>query len=89
MKTIAQGFLTWGVGTPGGHETLKGKFKKTTNDFFNMGREIIIKYQQIRSQNLKMIIMTMVNIGVWGFPNVHYLDMGVAGQKGWETLPKG
>ena len=33
-----------------------------------------------------MIIMIVINISVWGSPNVHYLDMGVTFQKGWETL---
>ena len=28
----------------------------------------------------------MVKISVWGSPNIQYLDMGVAGKKGWETL---
>ena len=30
--------------------------------------------------------MIMVKISPWGWPNLQYLDMGVAGQKGWETL---
>ena len=30
--------------------------------------------------------MIMVKMSAWGSPNVHYLDMGVAGQKGWEAL---
>ena len=33
-----------------------------------------------------MIIMIMVKISAWGSPNLQYLDMGVTGQKGWETL---
>ena len=30
--------------------------------------------------------MIMVNISAWGSPNLQYLDMVVAGQKGWEAL---
>ena len=30
--------------------------------------------------------MIMVKISPWGLPNLQYLDIGVAGQKGWETL---
>ena len=30
--------------------------------------------------------MIMVKISPWGSPNLQYLDIGVAGQKGWETL---
>ena len=30
--------------------------------------------------------MIMVKMSRWGSPNLQYLDMGVAGQKGWETL---
>ena len=31
--------------------------------------------------------MIMVKICPWGSPNLQFLDMGVVGQKGWETLP--
>ena len=28
----------------------------------------------------------MVKVSAWGSPDLQYLDMGVAGQKGWEPL---
>ena len=34
-----------------------------------------------------MIIMIMLKISAWGSANLQYLDTGVAGQEGWETLP--
>ena len=37
-------------------------------------------------QNLKIIIMIVVKMSAWGSPNVHYLDKGITGQKGWDTL---
>ena len=68
----------------GGHQ---GKFIKTKNDLFNMGRGNHYKIPAIISQSLKIIIMIMVKISAWGSSNLQYLDMGgVAGQKCWEAL---
>ena len=48
-----------------------------------MGRENCHKIPLIMGQ----ILMIMVKISPLGSLNLQYLDMGVTGQKGWETLP--
>ena len=58
------------------------------NNFFSKGeRENHHKIPLIINQMKKRIIMIMVKISAWGSPNLQYLDMGVAGEKGLETLP--
>ena len=85
MVCLVQGFPTWGSGPAGG--VAAANLRRQKKKIFSIWKEeIITKYHQIRRHNLKMIIMIVVNISAWGSPNVHYLDMGVTCQKGWETL---
>ena len=66
----------------------QGIWKNKNKFIFNTGKENHNKIPLIIiiSKISKIIIMIMVKISTWGSPNVQYLDMGVAGQKGWEPL---
>ena len=70
---IVQGFPTWGSGPPVGSRDLKkgvaeANLRRQKMIFSIWEGEIIIKYQEIRSHHLKMIIMIVVKIFAWGSP---------------------
>ena len=78
---LSQGFPTWGRDPRGSRGLNKGVAKANGRikiNFFSIQEGKITN----NKQKFKIIIMIMV----WGSTILQYLDMGVAGQKGWETL---